>query len=740
MKDLEKVLLTGARDSKLSVAQSLNAIAKLEEILNKDSFQNNKIKFQLIEFSSPGDRDQNTDLRNSATDFFSKDLDDALVNGEIDCAIHSAKDLPNIIENVNDKVDLMWLPWSEDVRDAIILPIGKTMKDLPSNPRIGISSERREKYCAKRFPNGIQMNIRGNINRRLEQLDNGDYDLLIMAVAALNRLGLDERLNEIISEKDLPPPFGQGTLAITFRKGDQFFMDLRKAFAKSVVFAGAGIGTHLNTTNGVINELKNCDVCLYDALCPQELIDYVPKKAQKIFVGKRVGQHSHSQDEINQLILDFARKGCKVVRLKGGDPGIFGRLAEEVEMLNNYQLPYKVLSGISSLNLATTCTGLLTTRRDLNRGFTVATPRKSGSGKLEWFNENDRQKFTQILFMGATEVVNIAKKLINDDNYGPMTPISIVFSAGLPEQKIVCGTLENIAEKVEQFPKKQPGLILIGEAANEKFLYQNNGALADKRVLFTGSKAISLKAINAVTESGGVCVNLPMIDLQTVPLAENDFNEICSADIVIVPSPSIAELLINEFIDNEISITKLPKIAVCGTGTGEIFKKYGIIVDIVADYNYGADGLAFKLEQIFGDNDKLKSETKIVRLKSNIAPAKLVNNLTENGFKNINEITVVKNKAQCYSSDDLNCCGDINAVMFCSPSAVTSFVKNFSEKSLINKDIIVIGEPTKNKVIELANIKDNNSEINLIVAHEATVNAMVESYIYDCVAKKIFGA
>ena len=743
MKDSEKVLLTGARDSKLSVAQSLNAIARLEDIINNfNSKITKKITFKLQKFSSPGDRDLKTDLRDSAADFFSKDLDDAVVYTDIDCAIHSAKDLPNIIEDVNDKVDLMWLPWTEDVRDAIILPLGKKIEDLPENPRIGISSERREKYCAKRFPNGIQVNIRGNINQRLEQLDNGDYDLLIMAVAALNRLGLEDRLTEIISTEELPPPFGQGTLALTFRKGDEFFTTLRKAFVKSVVFAGAGIGSENNTTCGVINELRQCDVCLYDALCPQELISYVPEKSQKIFVGKRVGQHSHSQAEINQLILDFARKGCKVVRLKGGDPGIFGRLAEEVEILDKHRLPYKVLPGISSLNLATTCTGLLTTRRDLNRGFIVATPRKSGSGKLEWFSAEDRRKFTQILFMGATEIVQIAKNIIEDDNHEPETPISIVFSAGLPQQKIICGILGDITKKIDEFPKKQPGLILIGEAVNQKFLFKNNGALADKSILFTGSAAISYKAINAVNEMGGVCINKPLIELEALPLTADDFSEIFTAEIVILPSPSIAELLIKMMFKKQISITKLPKIAVCGAGTADILKRYGIFVDIVADYNYGADGLTGKLEQVFGANSKLKAETKIVRLKSNIAPSKLYDNLIENGFGNIKEITVVKNNPKHYDIENFVNFGDINALMFCSPSAVTSFVSNFSAQQLKNKSIIVIGEPTKNKVQELlekSGIKENENNIVIIVAHEATVKAMVESYVYYSIRQELEG-
>ena len=170
MKDLEKALLTGARDSKLSLAQSRQNIARLKKIVPE-------LTFELIPMSSPGDRDRQTDLRVSDPDFFSRDLDDAVLNKEIDCALHSAKDLPPVLRK---GLDLLYLPWMEDQRDVLIYPIDKTVIDAP---RIGVSSERREIYSLKKFPNGQLLNIRGNIENRIEQLDDGKYDVLIMAAA-----------------------------------------------------------------------------------------------------------------------------------------------------------------------------------------------------------------------------------------------------------------------------------------------------------------------------------------------------------------------------------------------------------------------------------------------------------------------------------------------------------------------------------------------------------------------------
>ena len=118
------------------------------------------LTFELVSFSSPGDRDRQSDLRTSPGDFFTRDLDEAILNGHLDFAIHSAKDLP---DPMPEGMDWCWLPWREDPRDALILAPGRRVEDLSAFPVIGVSSERRELWCRKHFPDAVLNPVRGNI-------------------------------------------------------------------------------------------------------------------------------------------------------------------------------------------------------------------------------------------------------------------------------------------------------------------------------------------------------------------------------------------------------------------------------------------------------------------------------------------------------------------------------------------------------------------------------------------------
>ena len=209
MKNGHLVLKAGTRPSRLALTQTRAALDRLEEMLPG-------VKFEMVPIASVGDTDRTTDLRESPPDFFTRELDAALLRDEIDLAVHSAKDLP---DPMDEHIDAFWLPWREEPRDVLIFSKGRTIADLPANPVIGVSSERRADYCARRFPNGIQKNIRGNIEERIAQVDEGTYDIVVMAAAALIRLGLTGRISEWIPLDELDVPEGQGYLAVTLRNG-----------------------------------------------------------------------------------------------------------------------------------------------------------------------------------------------------------------------------------------------------------------------------------------------------------------------------------------------------------------------------------------------------------------------------------------------------------------------------------------------------------------------------------------
>lgn len=660
------IILTGTRDSRLSLAQTRQTIEQLKEVFPE-------IRFDIVPMSSPGDRDKTTDLRLTSGDFFTRDLDDAVLTGRIDCAIHSAKDLP---EPLAAGLDLLYLPWAEDPRDVLILRQGQTV--IPPAPRVGVSSVRREEYCKKRFPDAVIKSIRGNIEQRIEQLDRGDYDLLVMAAAGLNRLGLDQRISEYIPPTELPTPPGQGKLALTFREGDKRFKLIRSLFVKPVIFAGAGVGTANNATLGAVAALRHAEICFYDALCPDGLLGLLPSSAEKISVGKRMGKHSLRQAEISLLLADAARRGLAVVRLKGGDPGIFGRLAEETGLLDKYALPYRVLPGISSLNAATTGTGLLLTRRGSSRCFSVTTPRKSGSGAIEWPTAAERHDQPQVFFMATAGLPEICAHL-RQDGYPDDLPVSVVFNAGDEDEKIITGTLDSIAGLVGS--ATSPGLVIAGRIADRRYLFRHHGALRGMRVLFAGSTTLQAKAAEIIRRYDGRPVIRPMISLNAAPDAAEKLRNM-KADWLTVTSPSAAELLFSAAEASQFDLRHLPKLAVCGPGTAEPFMQRGIFPEICPEHDFGTIGLINELKA------RLAPDDTVVRLCSDLAEP------LPFAMKNI---VFYHNNTIHYDTVP-----EFDAVLFTSKSAVKAFAENFTPAALTDKLVCAIGNPTASALASLS--------------------------------------
>ncbi len=534
-------LRVGARDSQLSLLQAKHAIAHLQKWFG------DALSFSLIPFSSPGDRNLALDLRESPEDFFTRDLDEALRQGEIDCAIHSAKDLPQTLQQLEGDaadetaLDWVWLPWREDPRDCLI-------STCPHPKTIGISSTRRADWAARIFPNARQTTLRGTIPERLRRLDAGDYDAIVVAAAALHRLGLQERISAYIPLDELTPPPGQGVLALTFRRQDRRLQQLRNLFIKAVRFVGAGVGDAELCTIAGLRELKQADCVIYDALMDEALVRETPGKT--IYVGKRSGAHALPQAEITRLIGQHVRRGERVVRLKGGDPGLFGRLAEETEALVADGIPFRVWPGVSALAAATTATGLLLTRRGESKGFRVETPRSTGTHS------------TDVYFMGLARFNELAKQ------YSPDTPCAIVYNAGAPTQQIQRGTVSTL-----QTPSRQPGspiedqpagLILVGAAATTRF--PALGPLAGRKVWVTGSPDVAANARTAIVDFGGVPVLRPLIRFEAA--ARVKIRPSKAYTHLLVTSPTAARFLLSQL---DCPIQFLPKrLLATGPGTAHV--------------------------------------------------------------------------------------------------------------------------------------------------------------------------
>ncbi len=666
-------LSAGARSSRLSILQSEDALQRLRTIFPW-------LSFELVPFSSPGDRDRNTDLRDSAPDFFTRDIDEALLSGKIDLALHSAKDVP---ENMPEGLDWFWLPWKEDTRDVIVLRKGLAINRLPSSPVVGISSSRREEFAHKRFPCSGMKTLRGSIEERIAKLDSGEYDLIILAAAGLRRLGLEKRISEYVPLRDLPTPEGQGSIALVFRRGDNLPTALRSFFIRPAVFAGSGPAGPEFLTAAALGEMRRCEVCLHDELIEKSVVGLLPPSVVKINVGKRSGNAPVAQDQINILISKYVRQGRKVLRLKAGDPGIFGRLAEEIAAIEKYSLPYRVLPGISSLSAASTATGLLLTRRDMSRGFTALTPRAAGSGALVGITSRERKKLPLVLFMSLSCAKEIAGQLMRD-GISANESAAVVFNAGSVEEKIVFCALGGLHDAVERSGLKGcPGLIIIGKVASEKFAFRRNlGALQGLRILLLCSEDVQQHAVEAVLDYGGIPVPLPMIRTEQAGNGEKLIELIPNYGWIILTSPSSVRHFMETIKVEGFDIRRIPKIMSCGPATSAALAAYGLNADLEPDGAFNAEALAEKAA------GRIRKGTRILRLASDIARKSLSRSLKKYGL-NVDEFANYRTVALKY--DKLP---EFDAAFFASGSAVDAFIGNFGAKSLEMKIVAAIGRET----------------------------------------------
>ncbi|MDE0839137.1 MAG: hydroxymethylbilane synthase [Kiritimatiellae bacterium] len=679
-------LVLGSRSSQLARVQAQSIAKHLEELLPS-------LKVELRFMGSPGDRDHATDLRESPPDFFTQDLDAAVRSGELDCAQHSAKDLP---DPMPDDLDWCWLPWRADPRDVLVLKPGLRIADLPAAPRIGISSERRDAYGKERFPDAAFLPVRGTIEQRLAQLDDDRFDVLVIAAAALQRLNLESRITEWVSTDELPVPEGQGVLALTFRAGDATGQALRSLFVKATRIVGAGVGRAGYCTVEGVDALRAADVCLYDALLDESLLDEMPKGARRVFVGKRCGNASMKQAEISALMLDEVRRGKRVVRLKGGDPGVFGRLSEEVDALAAHDLAVSVIPGVSSLNVATTGTGLLPTRRGVSRGFCAITPMMEG-GKKGSINADTRTRLPIVFFMVMHSVDDVVLELLSD-GWSEDIPAAAVFSAGTPFEQIVDGVLSNIAERIASYKAsaraaadpalsardaamRDPGFLMVGETA--AYRYPVHGALGGVRVLLTGSGALQRASERAVCDFGGQAVVLPLITLNAVADMGAALKDVANVDWIVLTSPSAVRFFIEGLRSVGLDVRGLPRIMCCGAGTSAVLRTHGIHPDLEPTQDFGARGL---LDAVRAE---LSAPTRLLRLRSEKATPVLTDTLRELGHEVHDEViytNAVRHHERCPAFD---------AVYFASASAVDAFVSQWGAAPLKQATVLAIGEPTE---------------------------------------------
>ena len=268
-----------------------------------------------------------------------------------------------------------------------------------------------------------------------------------------------------------------------------------------VIIAGAGCGDYDLITLRGYEALKSCDVVIYDSLIDSRLLDFCKENAQKICVGKRAGRHSSTQDEINTLLVEKAAEGGIVLRLKGGDPFVFGRGGEEITALKAAGIPYSLIPGVTSSVAVPELAGIPVSHRGLSRSFHVITGHTADDLLPEHFESYAKCGGTLIFLMGLRNLPEIAGRLI-ENGMGKDTPAAVISKGATPEQRAVKGELWNIAEKAEKEGLPAPAVIIVGETAGLDFSPTFLPPLYGVSVAVTATSGLSKRLIKAFIGKG----------------------------------------------------------------------------------------------------------------------------------------------------------------------------------------------------------------------------------------------
>ena len=448
--------------------------SRLSRLQVEEVFKNfPELAYEIKYLESYGDKNQQISLLNgeAPADIFTRELDDAIRQGDADIAIHSAKDLPYPLP---EDIEVIALFPAFDTTDSLVSRGHKKLAELPAGSIIGTSSPLRKKGLNELRPDLTIKGIRGCIEERVQQVKDGKYDAAIVATCALKRLGMEDEIAEVLPFPTHPL---QGFLAVTAKKGSQA---LQQAFASksildkqgSVSLVGFGPGDPDLLTIKAAKAIDAADIIFYDDLIDDSYL--ADKKAEKIYVGKRAGYHHKEQADINRLLLEAAREGKNVVRLKGGDPMIFAHGSEEIEYLESNLIKVNVIPGITTASALAASQKISLTHRDFSSSVALV------SGHTPQPVTPDAE--TLVYYMGAKQLQAIATQLIDKEGWAFNTPVLLTYNVSRPDEQTYETTLWNLRNgEMQNLPT--PLIALIGYVAGLK----HHQASDIKPTLYTGT-------------------------------------------------------------------------------------------------------------------------------------------------------------------------------------------------------------------------------------------------------------
>ena len=493
-----------------------------------------------------------------------------------------------------------------------------------------------------------------------------------------------------------------------------------------VYLTGAGPGDPGLITIKAFQILKSADVVIYDRLSPTELLNEASANVELINAGKSRGQLSITQDEINQIMVNKARDGKIVCRLKGGDPFIFGRGGEEAIALTDAGIDWEMIPGVSSAIAAPAYSGIPVTHRGISSGVAIVTGSEDPKSSHSTVNWNALAQFpgTIVILMGATRMSEITDALI-ENGKSPQTPAAATYMGTYPQQRTAVGNLSDIASIVKDTEMNPPITLTIGDVVNlrEQTAWFDILPLFEKRVLVTRARSQASRLSKKLQEAGATVVECPVIKTDKLEDASellHHLSKLAIYDWVTFASPnsvaSVWKQLQNISLDSR--AFSHCKIAAVGPATKIALQERGINPDLIPD-NFTAEGMieAFKLRS--------HKPRRVLAFKSDIGHETIPQGLRELGAR-VDEVAAYRTVTQPESAQlALNAYAEgIDITTFTSSSTVNNLMALIDDDATaVNQGVVACIGP---KTADTARSKGLNVDI---IPEEQSIRGLVNAII-----------
>ncbi|MBN1374531.1 MAG: uroporphyrinogen-III C-methyltransferase [Dehalococcoidia bacterium] len=492
-----------------------------------------------------------------------------------------------------------------------------------------------------------------------------------------------------------------------------------------VFLVGAGPGDPALITIKAVQSLQKADAVIYDQLVAPQLLNYASPRADKIFVGKSADKHTAEQDEINLMLVQRARQGDTIVRLKGGDPFVFGRGGEEADFLRENAIPFEIIPGITSALAVPAYAGIPVTYRGISSSVAIVTghedPRKSTSS-INWQGLAAGVD-TLIFLMGMQNLALITGKLM-ECGKAPGTPVAVIKDGTLPDQIIVTGTLLTIAAQVKKQAITAPAAIVIGNVVklNERLSWYTKLPLFGKRVLITRAGLQSASFEAQLLERGAMPVKFPMIKIK--PIIKNSkldtaIEHLSSYDWVIFTSVNGVDIFFQRLKKCGLDARAFSgvKIGAIGPATGKLLESYGILPDYIPRV-YTGKGV------VNGIKSQYMQGKRVLLPRADIADDEITRGLIKLNAT-VDDIPVYRTVRPEYDVNQFKkmvLCKKIDIITFTSSSTVKNFISVLNSKEIaqIHARVVCIGPKTASVA------SDAGFTVN-IVAKEQTMDGLLRA-------------